>query len=126
MNFPCRLTHGPPSGILDLAQEVNPVGCEALRDRLPYLQPRLHVFGHIHEAHGVEFRTYTNMADGKLGLSDAIEDRQALSQLGHHTVFANAANMPLGSRAHVNGKSVPVGGPGFQPVVVDLKDNISH
>lgn len=27
-------------------------GCEDLRARLPHLRPRLHVFGHIHEARG--------------------------------------------------------------------------
>lgn len=51
------VTHGPPSGILDTV--VFPrgahVGCEALAARLPTLRElRVHVFGHIHEAYGVE------------------------------------------------------------------------
>ncbi|GLB41994.1 putative calcineurin-like phosphoesterase [Lyophyllum shimeji] len=47
-----RFTHGPPSGIFDPTCCGDLVGCEALRARLPSLRPRLHVFGHIHEARG--------------------------------------------------------------------------
>lgn len=48
------ITHGPPFGILDLTREGSNAGCEELRERieqLPFL--KLHVFGHIHEGHGV-------------------------------------------------------------------------
>jgi predicted phosphodiesterase len=47
------VTHGPPMGVLDKTLRGEPVGCEALRDRVAQLRPRLHVFGHIHEAYGV-------------------------------------------------------------------------
>ncbi|EYE94461.1 metallophosphatase domain-containing protein [Aspergillus ruber CBS 135680] len=47
------LTHGPPYGIFD---EVVPsgshVGCENLLKATTRAKPRLHVFGHIHEAYG--------------------------------------------------------------------------
>lgn len=46
------ITHGPPYGILDRTIRQQDVGCEALAARLPDLQPRLHVFGHIHESYG--------------------------------------------------------------------------
>ena len=57
------VTHGPPSGYLDGAERpvwfgaddgVDPdhVGCEELRVALDRVQPRLHVFGHIHEGYG--------------------------------------------------------------------------
>ena len=69
------VTHGPPQGILDdlyvasdnkidndlgLASAVGShspaqsqsVGCEALAKRVMQIKPRLHVFGHIHEAFG--------------------------------------------------------------------------
>ena len=46
------ITHGPPYGILDRTVRQAHVGCEALAARLPDLQPRLHVFGHIHESYG--------------------------------------------------------------------------
>jgi len=47
------VTHGPPMGVLDKTSRGEPVGCEALRDRIAQVRPRLHVFGHIHEAYGV-------------------------------------------------------------------------
>eukprot|EP00927_Polykrikos_kofoidii_P068365 TRINITY_DN63741_c0_g1_i1.p1 TRINITY_DN63741_c0_g1~~TRINITY_DN63741_c0_g1_i1.p1 ORF type:complete len:272 (+),score=42.93 TRINITY_DN63741_c0_g1_i1:98-913(+) len=41
------MTHGPPSGILDAGR-----GCPYLRKDIVETRPRLHVFGHIHEASG--------------------------------------------------------------------------
>ncbi|HNC99840.1 MAG TPA: metallophosphoesterase, partial [Myxococcota bacterium] len=46
------VTHGPPKGILDRVQRGGEVGCEELREALRRVRPRLHVFGHIHEAYG--------------------------------------------------------------------------
>lgn len=53
------ITHGPPKNILD---EVAPrfygfnespnVGCPYLLDRVNIINPRIHLFGHIHEGHG--------------------------------------------------------------------------
>lgn len=49
------VTHGPPMGTLDETFGGERAGCEQLRDRLAAMRepPRLHVFGHIHEGHGV-------------------------------------------------------------------------
>jgi len=47
------VTHGPPHGIGDLTFSGHHVGCEDLLDRIRQIRPRLHVFGHIHEAAGV-------------------------------------------------------------------------
>lgn len=47
------ITHGPPQGILDRAQRGENVGCEELRVATNRIGPRVHIFGHIHEAHGV-------------------------------------------------------------------------
>jgi Icc-related predicted phosphoesterase len=49
------VTHGPPMGTLDRTDRGDEAGCEELRDRLAAMRepPRLHVFGHIHEGHGV-------------------------------------------------------------------------
>ncbi|KZP20295.1 Metallo-dependent phosphatase, partial [Athelia psychrophila] len=52
------LTHGPPFDILDATLRGQPVGCEALRAHVPKLRPRLHLFGHIHEARGAEMYTW--------------------------------------------------------------------
>ncbi|NJL12153.1 MAG: metallophosphoesterase [Microscillaceae bacterium] len=46
------ITHGPPFGQLDLTRHGQAVGCEALARELERIQPRLHVFGHIHEGYG--------------------------------------------------------------------------
>lgn len=46
------LTHGPPHGVLDTTFQGEQVGCEALTRALERVQPRLHVFGHIHEQRG--------------------------------------------------------------------------
>lgn len=50
------VTHGPPFGILDEVEREGGVrertGCPSLLARIGELRPPLHVFGHIHEAHG--------------------------------------------------------------------------
>ena len=50
------VTHGPPLGILDETGNTyfraERVGCADLRDAVDRIQPRLHVFGHIHNGHG--------------------------------------------------------------------------
>jgi predicted phosphohydrolase len=47
------VTHGPPHGVLDRTFVGERVGCEELSRALERIRPRLHLFGHIHEAHGV-------------------------------------------------------------------------
>jgi predicted phosphodiesterase len=76
------LTHGPPHGILDQVQKVTSkvigavtgqgdhVGCEELLLAVKRLKPRLHVFGHIHEAYGVveqDGTTFVNASSCDLG-----------------------------------------------------------
>lgn len=46
------LTHGPPRGILDRTASGVDAGCDDLRDAVFRIRPKLHVFGHIHEAYG--------------------------------------------------------------------------
>jgi len=55
-NTDVLITHGPPYGILDETYMTRgPVGCGDLRDHiLQRVKPKVHIFGHIHEAHGVE------------------------------------------------------------------------
>lgn len=47
------VTHGPPDGILDLTRRWLRVGDADLLARVREVRPKLHVFGHIHEAAGV-------------------------------------------------------------------------
>jgi Icc-related predicted phosphoesterase len=46
------ITHGPPHGILDLTNRSERAGSLTLLHRAYEVKPRLHVFGHIHEAAG--------------------------------------------------------------------------
>lgn len=62
------VTHGPPHGILDLVNNWEHTGCEELRKAIDRVNPKLVVFGHIHEGYG----TYVN---------------------GAGTIFANASIM---------------------------------
>ncbi|WP_428741856.1 metallophosphatase domain-containing protein [Tenacibaculum sp.] len=47
------ITHGPPFGILDKTMRNDLVGCEELLKKVNQIKPKIHVFGHIHEAYGV-------------------------------------------------------------------------
>jgi Icc-related predicted phosphoesterase len=63
------ITHGPPQGIGDLTVRHEYAGCVDLRTAVDELQPRVHVFGHIHEGYGI----YT----------------------GEHTTFINACSLSV-------------------------------
>jgi len=53
------VTHGPPYGVLDRSPGgLHHAGCPELREAVARLKPKLHLFGHIHGAHGIE-----NMGD---------------------------------------------------------------
>jgi hypothetical protein len=118
----CRLTHGPAYGIFDRTNRDD-VGCEALRARLPDLCPRLHLAGHIHEAHGAYIHAWDtaeppSVQPGEIFLNDNLQDPNL-----DHTVFVNAANWPSGKTVRRDSKGrAKFGGAGFQPVVVDLKE----
>jgi Icc-related predicted phosphoesterase len=46
------VTHAPPEGQGDRTSMAGRLGCRDLRERVAALQPRLHLFGHIHEDGG--------------------------------------------------------------------------
>jgi Icc-related predicted phosphoesterase len=48
------ITHGPPAGILDFTADVKRAGSTSLLAEINQrIKPQLHLFGHIHEGHGV-------------------------------------------------------------------------
>lgn len=47
------ITHGPPEYILDKTSRGLNVGCPVLRQKVEEIKPKIHVFGHIHEARGM-------------------------------------------------------------------------
>lgn len=60
------ITHGPPMGILDRTQEGDRVGCEDLWRRIKKIKPRVHAFGHIHEAYGTYYNEHTLFANASI------------------------------------------------------------
>lgn len=57
------ITHGPPYGYGDKTIRGELVGCVDLLNAVERIQPKYHVFGHIHEAYGVfetEKTTFVN------------------------------------------------------------------
>lgn len=53
------ITHGPPLGICDRTERGEAVGCADLLERVRQVRPKLHLFGHIHEAYGSEVQGET-------------------------------------------------------------------
>ncbi|KAH9875358.1 hypothetical protein J1614_004850 [Plenodomus biglobosus] len=53
-NVDVIMTHGPPMGILDSVRSGERVGCEHLLRASRRCKPKLHCFGHIHEAWGAQ------------------------------------------------------------------------
>ena len=102
------ITHSPPLGILDssvqyggvLRERPIAIGSAALYDRLramlPADRPRLHIFGHEHDARGV-------VCDHEMG-----------------TVFVNAAAVN-GDQGVINAGGDYVMKEGFRPVVIDIR-----
>lgn len=52
-NTDILITHGPPFGVLDKTTQGEAVGCDMLLKKVDEINPKLHVFGHIHEAYGM-------------------------------------------------------------------------
>ncbi|KAJ3761626.1 Metallo-dependent phosphatase-like protein [Lentinula raphanica] len=123
------LTHGPPRNILDRTNGGDLPGCPALATALPRLRPRLHLFGHIHEAHGAHIHSWSkgnvgsvqNDFDRVESDEHSISNASASGEAGEVTVFVNAANWPMGKR-RVEYQTSGFGGAGFRPVVVDMLD----
>jgi len=57
------ITHGPPAGHGDRTARGEAVGCRDLLEAVERLRPRLHVFGHIHEAAGVTRNEHTTFVN---------------------------------------------------------------
>jgi Icc-related predicted phosphoesterase len=66
------ITHGPPFGILDTVLNQQHVGCRDLLQTVQTHQPKVHVFGHIHESSGVLQRNGTKFINASV-LNEAYE-----------------------------------------------------
>jgi Icc-related predicted phosphoesterase len=51
------ITHGPPMGIMDITLEYKglykQVGCKVLKNKVLEIQPKYHIFGHLHDESSV-------------------------------------------------------------------------
>jgi hypothetical protein len=143
------MTHGPPRNILDRTVAHDRAGCPALLRHLGRMTnpPRLHVFGHIHEARGALVHQWDSDPNSAAETSSAgrswsgYESQESGPSSGSRvdgrpdaasvvdcegwkeTIMVNAANQPAGKRRTLDGMRVPFGGPGFQAIIVDLLDN---
>lgn len=52
------ITHTPPLGILDKVKNRH-LGCPSLLTRVEEIEPKFHVFGHVHESAGIEEHSNT-------------------------------------------------------------------
>ncbi|KAH7912833.1 Metallo-dependent phosphatase-like protein [Hygrophoropsis aurantiaca] len=130
------LTHAPPYKVLDKTRFDEDVGCPSLLLHLAAMKkpPLLHVFGHIHEAHGAVVQSYIDVvstirmeANPSIASNDTNNSQPDQSSEARETIMINAANMPLGPKARrKDGIRVQSGGPGFQPIIVDLLDSIQR
>ncbi len=64
------INHGPAFGILDWTSRRTNAGCEALKQRIDEIKPKLFIFGHIHEDYG------TKQIDETLYVNAAILNKQ--------------------------------------------------
>ena len=63
------ITHTPPFGILDFDDNIN-YGSEELLGRISVVQPRLHLFGHIHARHGIKVFNGITFSNGAIMNAD--------------------------------------------------------
>ncbi|GHT03780.1 metallophosphoesterase [Bacteroidia bacterium] len=64
-NTDVLITHSPPFGILDRANNIT-YGCPDLLEIVLKIKPKYHLFGHIHDAYGVEKSTTTTFVNGAM------------------------------------------------------------
>jgi Icc-related predicted phosphoesterase len=68
-NTDILITHGPPIGILDTSgypYNETMLGCSLLKERVDYIKPKIHVFGHIHGSAGYIYQNGTHFFNASL------------------------------------------------------------
>ena len=59
------ITHSPAFGILDFDDGIN-YGSEELLEAVTIVNPRIHLFGHIHKQHGITTIGTTTFSNGAI------------------------------------------------------------
>lgn len=65
-NTDLLITHGPPMNHRDLTLSGENVGCQSLSKKVLEIQPRYHVFGHIHESYGITEQVNTTFINASV------------------------------------------------------------
>jgi Icc-related predicted phosphoesterase len=116
------VTHGPPAGILDACISGDAAGCVHLFRAVERSKPRLHVFGHIHEAWGAVKKDWRLKGkDGEELIMDLTHRATTVDDL-QTGVYYNATKLDLGNETlFVNASIMDVAyTPSQAPWVVDL------
>lgn len=76
------MTHGPPQGVLDFSGMGGVhAGCESLIRSVRQSRPKVHCFGHIHEAWGAYLAQWKNEGEGSAAI-DKESSRQIVKAAG--------------------------------------------
>lgn len=112
------MTHGPPHLMLDRTRSHDDAGCPSLWDAVARARPRVHCFGHIHEAYGAVKQSWEGDGEGEgeqmvLERTESIgggeitpvslcpEDEGSIPfEAGKETLFVNAAIMTVSYKPH--------------------------
>ncbi|KAI3393776.1 hypothetical protein diail_3735 [Diaporthe ilicicola] len=108
------MTHGPPHRMLDRTRVHDDAGCRLLWAAVGRARPRVHCFGHIHEAYGAVLQSWEGDG-GRLSLEQTKgggggtiapvslcpEDEGSVPfEAGRNTLFVNAAVMTVAYKPH--------------------------
>ncbi|KAK0702913.1 Metallo-dependent phosphatase-like protein [Apiosordaria backusii] len=73
------ITHGPPKGVLDMDRTGKRAGCDDLLAAVAKARPRMHCFGHIHEAWGARLIVWPKSTSESLShVTDITSQRYVL------------------------------------------------
>ncbi|KAH7358331.1 metallophosphoesterase domain-containing protein [Plectosphaerella cucumerina] len=75
-------THGPPKDVLDATVNQETAGCPQLFDAICRARPKIHCFGHIHEAWGAKLVDWAPAAPGNRIAAEAFEKTQWIDGYG--------------------------------------------
>lgn len=109
------ITHGPPYMMLDRTRSHDDAGCPSLWAAVARARPRVHCFGHIHEAYGAVLKSWEGegeqMALERTGAGEVTggitpvnlcpgDEGSIPFEAGSKTLFVNAAIMTVAYKPH--------------------------